>query len=165
MVMRDVFPFALSFKSNSILNMKKVVYSLVLFQLSMSGLAQNMKKENESLIRSSRAASNEAIAKQSIEGIAAYWLPDFVQVRGNGSHLVGRDTITSLWKKSFKENPKVSYVRNPTEVVISTTDTLAWENGTWIGMNTYSKGGKYSAMWRKRKGVWKLQAELFVALE
>lgn len=117
------------------------------------------------MIRSSRAASNEAIAKQNVDDIASYWLPDFVQVRGNGSHLVGKDTIASLWKKSFKENPKVTYIRNPIEIVISTTDTLAWENGTWIGMNTYSKGGKYSAMWRKIKGAWKLQAELFVALE
>lgn len=145
--------------------MKKLGYVLLLLLLSMSVMAQNTRKENESIIRALRTSSNEAIAKQDVEGIAAYWLPDFVQVRGNGSHLVGKDTIVSLWRKSFKENPKVSYIRNPAEVIISNTDSLAWENGTWIGINSYSKGGKYSAMWRKRKGVWKLQAELFVALE
>jgi ketosteroid isomerase-like protein len=133
--------------------------------LSMSAMAQNTRKESESLIRASRTSSNEAIAKQDVDGIAVYWLPDFVQVRGNGSHLVGKDTITSLWKKSFKENPKVSYARNPSEIIISSNDSLACENGIWVGINSYSKGGKYSAMWRKRKGVWKLQAELFVALE
>ena len=145
--------------------MKNLWCLFVPLLVQISGLAQPTKKENESLIRASRAASNEAIAKQNIEGIAAYWLPDFVQIRGNGSHLVGKDSITSLWKKSFKENPSVSYIRNPAEVIISNTDSLAWESGTWIGINSYSKGGKYSAMWRKRKGVWKIQAELFVALE
>ena len=145
--------------------MKKLWCLFVTLLVQISSLAQPTKKENESLIRASRAASNEAIAKQNVDGIAAYWLPDFVQIRGNGSHLVGKDSITSLWKKSFKENPKVGYVRNPSEIIISNTDSLAWENGTWIGINSYSKGGKYSAMWRKRKGVWKLQAELFVALE
>ena len=145
--------------------MKRLGYSLLLLLLSMSVIAQNTRTENESIIRASRASSNEAIAKQDVEGIAAYWLPDFVQVRGSGSHLVGKDTIVSLWKKSFRENPKVSYIRNPSEVIISNTDSLAWENGTWIGINSYSKGGKYSAMWRQKKGVWKLQAELFVALE
>ena len=145
--------------------MKKIVCSFALTLMSMSVSAQGTRKENESIIRVSRAASNEAMAKQNVEGIAAYWLPDFVQIRGSGSYLVGKDTIISLWKKSFKENPTVSYIRNPSEVIISNTDTLAWENGTWIGINSYSKGGKYSAMWRKRKGVWKMQAELFVALE
>ena len=145
--------------------MKKFTGFFFLMLLSTSVFAQHTKKDNESIIRSSRATSNEAIAKRNVEGIAAYWLPDFVQVRGNGSHLVGKDTIMSLWRKTFKENPAVNFIRNPAEVIVSATDTLAWENGTWIGVNTYSKGGKYSAMWRKRKGIWKLQAELFVALE
>jgi hypothetical protein len=42
---------------------------------------------------------------------------------------------------------------------------FAWEKGTWEGFNTYSKGGEYSAMWRKVNDEWKLQAELFVALK
>ena len=144
--------------------MKKSWCLVCLTMISSVAFAQKPKNE-ESIIRALRAASNEAIAKQNVEGISALWLPDFVQVRGNGSHLVGKDTIMSVWKKSFVENPTVSYVRNPTEIIISNTDSMAWENGTWVGVNSYSKGGKYSAMWRKRNGDWKLQAELFVALE
>jgi len=41
---------------------------------------------------------------------------------------------------------------------------MAWEKGTWEGINTYSKGGSYSAMWKKKDGEWRIQAELFVAL-
>lgn len=140
-----------------------ITFIFVILALSLS--AQNDKKANQAIIKAARAASNKAIAKQDVDGIAAYWLPDFVQVRGNGSHLVGKDTIALLWKKSFKENPNVSYIRNPSVITISNTDSLAWETGNWVGINSYSKGGKYSAMWKKRKGVWKLQAELFVALE
>jgi len=144
--------------------MKTLIFSTTLVLISTFTMAQKVGK-NEAVIRTLRAASNEAIARQNVEGIAANWLPDFVQVRGNGSHLVGKDTIASLWRKSFKDNPKVGYVRSPEEITISDTDSMAWETGKWIGINSYSKGGKYSAMWRKRKEAWKLQAELFVALE
>ena len=145
--------------------MKTLIFFASLALISTCTMAQKASKENEAIIRTLRAASNDAIAKQNVDGIAANWLPDFVQVRGNGSHLVGKDTIVSLWRKSFKDNPKVSYVRNPEEITISNTDSMAWETGKWIGINSYSKGGKYSAMWRKRKGEWKLQVELYVALE
>ncbi len=144
--------------------MNVITGTLICTLMSLTLFAQST-KESEAMIRSSRIASNEAIAKQNVAGIAKYWLSDFIQIRGNGSYLVGKDAITLLWEKSFRENPKVSYIRNPSEVIISKTDTLAWENGTWIGINSYSKGGKYAAMWKKRKGEWKLQSELFVVLD
>jgi hypothetical protein len=65
----------------------------------------------------------------------------------------------------FETTPRTSFIRNPSEIIISTADpTMAWENGKWDGINSYSKGGNYSAMWRKKNGIWKIQAELFVSL-
>ncbi|MFX5603236.1 hypothetical protein ABTD90_22065, partial [Acinetobacter baumannii] len=75
-----------------------------------------------------------------------FWLDDMVLVRGNSTHLTGKDTIVAAWKKLFSENPKVLYIRTPTQIVVSKNDTLAWETGTWKAFNSYSKGGNYSAM-------------------
>ena len=66
----------------------------------------------------------------------------------------------------FKETPKTSFERIPSEVIISKQNPdMAWESGIWKGFNTYSKGGRYSAQWKRKNGEWKIQAELFVALE
>jgi ketosteroid isomerase-like protein len=126
--------------------------------------AQQDKYAQVATIKSYREASNASIARHDIEGIAKYWLPDFVQVRGNASFMVGKDSIINSWTALFKSNREVIYIRNPSEIIISTNDTLAWEKGTWTAKKSYSNGGNYSAMWRKVNGVWRLQAELFVSL-
>jgi uncharacterized protein (TIGR02246 family) len=143
--------------------MKKFLITVLLF--SFCWAEAQTKKEEERAIRQSRQASNEAIAKKDLKGISKFWMDDFVQVRGNGSFLVGKDIIKEGWQKMFSTTPEVSFERNPVEVIISDSDpNLAWETGTWKGLNTYSKGGRYSAMWKKQNDNWKLQAELFVGL-
>jgi uncharacterized protein (TIGR02246 family) len=116
------------------------------------------------LIKSLRTASNEALAKHDVDGMSKYWFDDLVLIRGNSSHLTGKDTIVAAWKKLFNENPKVNYIRTPTQIKISNNDTLAWETGTWKAFNSYSNGGSYSAMWKKTNNSWKILAELFVSL-
>ena len=78
---------------------------------------------------------------------------------------IGKDSSLAYWAKSFKEQPTIYYVRTPDEVIISQNGVLAWEKGTWKGMNTKSKGGSYAAMWSKQDNIWKLQSELYVTLE
>jgi ketosteroid isomerase-like protein len=142
--------------------MSRILTTSILLFIVQFGHAQ--KEDGVAIIKKQRAASNVAIAKHDVDGIAKYWLPDFVQVRGNATYLVGKDTIISTWKELFRTNPGVSYIRNPTEIIISTNDTMAWEKGKWIGIKSYSKGGNYSAMWRKVNKEWKIQAEVFVSL-
>ena len=108
--------------------------------------------------------SNAYIARHDADGMAKSMTDDFVIVRGNSTYLNGKDTIINAWKELFIKNPKVIYVREPSEIIISDNDTLAWETGRWKAMNSYSKGGNYSAMWRKSGNSWKLKAELFVSL-
>ncbi len=144
--------------------MKRIFYTVCLWLSLGYAFAQNNKQHEVDAIRTAREASNASIAKHDLEGIAKYWLPDFVQVRGNASSLTGKDSIMNSWKRLFEANPGVSYSRNPSEIIISDNDTLAWEKGTWTAIKSYSNGGNYSAMWRKSDGVWKIQAELFVSL-
>jgi len=143
----------------------KNLFIVLFLTLSFQSLpAQNNKQKDVAVIKASRDASNKAIAAHDIDGISKYWQDDFVQVRGNAGHLTGKDTIIKSWKELFNSNPNVKYIRNPDKIIISDNDTLAWETGKWIGINSYSKGGNYSAMWRKTNKEWKLQAELFVSL-
>jgi len=122
-------------------------------------------QQDADIIKSSRMSSNAAIARHDIGGMAKYWLPDFVQTIGRGSSLTGRDTIVASWKQLFRTNSAVLYVRKPVQIIIGDNGIMAWETGTWEAKNSYSKGGNYSAMWRKIGGEWKLQAELFVSLK
>ena len=127
--------------------------------------AQNTHNNGIAIIKSNRAASNKAIAKHDVDGIAKYWLDDFVQVIGRGTYETGKDNISASWLALFNSNPQVVYVRIPGKINISDNDTMAWETGKWTGIHTYSKGGNYSAMWIKRNGAWMLKAELYVSLK
>jgi len=39
-------------------------------------------------------------------GIAKYWLDDFVQVIGRGIYQTGKDSITASWRNLFESNPR-----------------------------------------------------------
>jgi ketosteroid isomerase-like protein len=119
-------------------------------------------------ITAQRAASNAAIARHDVAGIARYWLPDFVQVGGNGGYKTGIDSVFAGWQKAFRLHPDVVYVRRPHHIVLNPNGLLAWETGSWTGSwqqgGYFHGGGNYSAMWRKKDNEWKLQAELYVTL-
>ena len=144
--------------------MQKILFLFVFFLTFQLTYAQNKNEKNVALIKAAREASNQAIAKHEIDGISKFWVKDFVQIRGNSTYLTGKDTIIASWRKLFKDNPNVVYIRTASQIIISTNDTLAWENGTWKAFNSYSNGGNYSAMWRKDNDSWKILAELFVSL-
>lgn len=138
---------------------------IIVFLLSTQiTFAQSRQSDDVAIIKASRMASNAAIARHDIDGIAKYWLPDFVQTIGRGVSFIGKDTIIASWKELFKTNKTVLYIRTPVEIIVGDNGIMAWETGSWIAKNSYSKGGRYSAMWRKVDGEWKLQAELFVSL-
>jgi ketosteroid isomerase-like protein len=92
-------------------------------------------------------------------------LADYSIVTGMGQHVQGKDSLRAFWLETFKKMPGVSYTRTAVSIVISSNDSLAWETGYWIAEHSYSKGGNYSAMWRKSGDSWKLASELFVALK
>ena len=121
-------------------------------------------KQSEAQIRAARTASNDAIARHDAEGIVRDMLTDYSIVTGRGQHVQGKDTLRAFWEESFRRMPGVTYIRTPESIVISSNDSLAWETGYWTAEHSYSKGGNYSAMWRRSGDSWKLASELFVAL-
>jgi len=137
---------------------------LLLLLSALFTFKQTAYKADIEIIKASRAASNIAIAKHDVDGISKYWLPDFTQTIGRGITTTGKDSIAAGWKQLFKINKTVAYVRTPVTITVGDNGIMAWETGNWTAINSYSKGGNYSAMWRKIDGSWKLQAELFVSL-
>lgn len=107
-----------------------------------------------------------SVDRQDVDGISKFWLDDYLVIRGSGTIEQGKEANITNWRKIFKEAPQTNFERFPSEIIISKNNPdLAWESGEWKGFNTYSKGGRYSAQWKRKNGEWKLQAELFVALE
>jgi ketosteroid isomerase-like protein len=137
---------------------------LLLFNLLLVARCA-MAQSADAQIRAARTASNEAIARYDASGVVRDMLMDYSIVTGRGQHVEGRDSVFAFWQKTFKVMPGVVYLRTPLSIVISKNDSLAWETGQWTAEHSYSKGGNYSAMWRKTKNSWKLAAELFVSLE
>jgi ketosteroid isomerase-like protein len=143
--------------------MKTILFTIFFISFQF---AYSQNKIDEELIRKSRQSSNEAIAKRDIEGITKYWLDDYVVIRGSGVIEHGKETNKTNWTRIFKETPNTYFERISSEIIISENNPdIAWESGIWKGFNTYSKGGRYSAQWKRKDGEWKIQAELFVALE
>lgn len=149
--------------------MSKLFALLLLVICITPAIAQNDKEKDIELIKAARKASNEAIQKHDLEGIAKPMIQDMVCTFGNGNTYVGKDSAISILKQRFSAMPDLVFIRTPVVVRISNNDTLAWEKGTWKGFRTTRKagsnsGGNYAAMWCKRDGVWKMRTELFVAL-
>ena len=101
--------------------MKGMISLFGFFFIAQLTFAQGNADKEVILIRSLRAASNEALVKHDVDGMSKYWLDDLVLIRGNSSHLVGKDTIVAAWKKLFKDDPKISYVRVPAQSRSATT--------------------------------------------
>ena len=77
-------------------NFKEYRKELFIFFFILSfhqAFAQNMHNNDITTIKFNRAASNTAIAKHDVNGIAKYWLDDFVQVIGRGIYQTGKDSI------------------------------------------------------------------------
>lgn len=113
-------------------------------------------------IKQARLNSNAAILKKDVEGVSKYWMLDFIQIAGDGSHTIGKAKIIEDWKFMFSHSSPL-FERLPNEIEISQSGDKAWEQGTWLYKEEGFRGN-YTAMWRKIKGKWFTQCELYVTL-
>jgi ketosteroid isomerase-like protein len=115
-----------------------------------------------------RNAYNAAL-KNFDEELSFSFLTDDVQSTISiGTLIQGKENLREYLRKAT--GPKLYWVRTPNEIDINTELELAWEAGTWKGYtidsgNKSVTGGKYSAMWTKINGGWKIKSQLFVKLE
>ncbi|MBB5634178.1 ketosteroid isomerase-like protein [Pedobacter cryoconitis] len=121
-------------------------------------------KQNEiNIIQASRENSNAAIRKADAAGVAQYWMDDIIVISGEGGQYAGKKLLLEVFTEMFEDHPPV-FERIPTKITIGDNGILAWETGEW-NYKTEKFRGNYSAMWRKVKGRWLTQSELFVSLD
>ena len=122
---------------------------------------------DEKLIRDSRAQSNAAIAAHDIPGIARFWMDDIHITTSTSAQANGWAANGSRMSEQFKRRPDTNYVRKPVAIDVFAPWAVASERGEWIGTWTDPDGpieirGTYLAQWRKVKGRWLIQSELYV---
>lgn len=133
--------------------------------ISWTGLQS---QSNESQIRTLREASNFAMKSYDHEKVLSFLTEDALTTTGAGTLLAGKQALRSYIAEA--PNSKMYWVRTPSEIRVNETKGLAWETGTWKGVDP-SKGpevivgGNYSAMWTRASGDWKIKSQLFVTLE
>ncbi|HKV75384.1 MAG TPA: nuclear transport factor 2 family protein [Gemmatimonadales bacterium] len=120
--------------------------------------------DDAAAIRAARLAQNAAIAAHSMDSAATFWTANVTITAGLGSTLVGR----AAYRDAFAHDNGFRYDRQPGPITLSTNWPLAEETGTWAGYPAGSATpviqGRYSAMWVKEGGRWRIRSELFVAL-
>lgn len=130
---------------------------------------------DETIIRDSRAASNEALAAHNAAAFAQVLKDDVIVTAASGKLIQGRTAMREEIETRWKAQPDLVFVRTPATVEISRSDPSASERGTWTGHATTTAGpadwrGDYMAAWRKTISLaglpsWTIASEVFVALD
>ena len=130
---------------------------------------------DETIIRDSRAASNDALAAHNAAAFAQILKDDVIVTAASGKLIQGRAAMQQEIEARWKAQPDLVFVRTPTTIELSRSDPTVSERGTWTGHATTSAGpadwrGDYLAVWRKtitNAGLpsWTIASELFVALD
>lgn len=115
-----------------------------------------------------REASNQALKSYDHEKVLSFLTEDVLTTTGAGTLLSGKEALRQYIAKAPER--KMYWVRTPSEIVVNESSNLAWETGNWkgyspsIGSNAVI-GGRYSAQWTRKSGIWKIASQLFVTLE
>ena len=149
--------------------MKLVVTTIAMSIVIAGSFVSAQDVSDEEQIRVARAQYNDAIASHDVSGIVSFLDEEYQITTSLGQLSQGRDDDAAAWEQLFATREDVVYVRSPESIEVSKDYPLAAEVGTWVG--TWSTadgqvrtGGRFSAMWRKVDGEWKVRSELFVAL-
>lgn len=143
--------------------MKQYALLLLLVCSINIAFAQNNTAADEQLIRDARTASNTAIAKKDIGGVAKFWMNDYVEISSDGSLISGKDAVMADWEKMFANDPTITFDRELQELSFNNNGNVALEKGI-LKYPSYNYKGLYTALWRKIDGVWVTQMENFVSL-
>jgi Domain of unknown function (DUF4440) len=144
----------------------------VLFVWLMMGIllinpARAQQPNDKDEILSLRNAYNVALKEFDAKHFT-FLTDDSQTTTGTGTLIQGKENLREYLSKA--SGPKMYWVRTPNEIDVNVDQGLAWEAGVWKGYTTDSAeksvtGGKYSAMWVKINGDWKIKSQLFVKLE
>ncbi|MFX0557507.1 nuclear transport factor 2 family protein [Maribacter sp. CXY002] len=144
---------------------KPILLAVLCVLFFTSKLASQTDKEQIAAIRN---ASNAALKSYDHEKVLSFLTEDVLTTTGNGTLLCGKKELENYIVSDGES--KMYWIRDTKEIVLNAKRGLAWERGVW---NAYhpEKGkealihGKYSAMWTKASGIWKIKSQLFVTID
>jgi hypothetical protein len=127
-------------------------------------------QKDEDAIRSARSELNEAIVDRATAPFAKHWL-DNVAITAGGGDVLGtnRSNHVKRFVSVFADPAFVHGERRTSHIEINDVHGLAAEHGEWTWQYNRPAGlqdsqGTYLVMWRKVKGEWRIQSELYVML-
>ena len=152
--------------------MKRILIVIILISSTIASCNRQSKTTNdpeETLIRSARRLSNEAIAKKDTAVLASVWTLDYHLVTSRNFERSGRIANRDWFANEYNSKPDVIYVRTPETIQVFSSWNMASESGTWEGHWTENGepcelSGSYFAKWHKINGRWMIRAEVFVPL-
>ena len=141
-----------------------ILFAIICFLVFSTKL---IAQTDEEQIIANRNASNSALKSHDIEEVLSYLTDDALTTTGNGTLLCGKKELESYILAGGKS--KMYWIRDTKEIVVNSKRGLAWESGNWRGYDPDKSedpvvSGKYSAMWTKASGSWKIKSQLFVTL-
>ena len=125
-------------------------------------------QSDEQLIRSERAALNDALRARDVKVFADSWLKDAHITDYGGALLAGREQLIAAFSKAFSGETFVSGLRTPVKIEVASGGPLeAAESGVFEWEREDSGAlvidrGRYLIMWKKIDGLWRIQSELYV---
>jgi pimeloyl-ACP methyl ester carboxylesterase len=109
-VLKDTVYYDLANDGQALAHKQIVIHSVIASldgpdKTNSSGTPQG----SEAQIRTARASSNEAIARQDADGIVRDMPADYSIVTGRGRQAQGKDSLRAFWQEAFKRMPGVTF--------------------------------------------------------
>jgi ketosteroid isomerase-like protein len=119
--------------------------------------------EDGTAVRARRKLINKLISAHDADRLRPHFLSDATVIVGNGGALTGVDAILEAFRAQFREPGFITFERSTKSVLMDALGTRAYEQGNWVSLHKTEPQlqGPYSAVWRKVRGQWALESELY----
>jgi ketosteroid isomerase-like protein len=149
-----------------ILMRRTILGAAVFASATLLGVAPPRRLDDRAVIEQTRRRQNDAIARGDFAAAANAWTEDISVRAGLGRNLQGRTNYLA----AFIADSAMTYVREPTEIIVSEHWPLAYERGRWVGQRRSGGteallSGQYSAQWVRAGSNWQIRSEVFVAID
>ncbi|CAN7309050.1 nuclear transport factor 2 family protein [Phenylobacterium sp. LjRoot219] len=119
----------------------------------------------EDAIRARRRLTNKLIAAHEATRLKPFFATDVRLIVGDGGLVLGADAVVEAFAGQFADPDFVTYVRTTEQVELDAAGLRAAEHGRWVADWKGSEmAGSYLAVWRKARGQWVIESELYVTL-
>ena len=119
----------------------------------------------EDAIRARRKLTNRLIAAHAAERLRPFFTADVKLIVGDGGLLLGADAVIDAFAGQFADPGFGTYLRETARVELDAAGERAAETGRWTAdWRDGRMSGTYLAVWRKVRGQWLIESELYVTL-